>query len=146
MHDALEVAQAAADHAPKNAEAWALLGRVARFTGMPAASDLAFHRAAALTKRVPEPYRVQPDRFDQLVDQARESLSPDARRRLERTTIRVQALPDLEEVRAGTDPDTLMARARGPQDVLTLFQVNHENRAGTEEALRALITRSLSRA
>jgi hypothetical protein len=146
MHDALEVAQAACDRAPKNAEAWALLGRISRFTGMPAASDLAFRRAATLTKRQTQPYRVPPDRFDKLVSQAQERLSPDARRRLERAAIRVQALPSVDQVRAGMDPDALTARARVPQDVLTVFQVNHENRTGSEDTLRALITRSLSRA
>jgi hypothetical protein len=81
-----------------------------------------------------------------LVSQAQERLSPDARRRLERAAIRVQALPSVGQVRAGIDPDALTARARVPQDVLTVFQVNHENRAGSEDTLRALITRSLSRA
>jgi hypothetical protein len=146
MHDALEVAQAACDRAPKNAEAWALLGRISRYTGMPAASDLAFRRAATLAKRQTQPYRLPPDRFDKLVSQAQAKLSPDAGRRLERTAIRVQALPSVEQVRAGIDPDALTARARDPQDVLTVFQVNHENRAGSEDALRSLITRSLSRA
>ena len=146
MHDALEVAQAACDRAPKNPEAWALLGRISRFTGMPAASDLAFRRAATLAKRLTQPYRVPPDRFDQLVGQAQKGLSPDARRRLERTAIRVQALPSVDQVQAGMDPDSLTARTRQPQDVLTVFQVNHENRAGSEDALRALIIRSLSRA
>jgi len=146
MHDALEVAQAACDRAPKNAEAWSLLGRISRFTGMPAASDVAFRRAATLAKRKNQPYRVPPDRFDQLVGEAQRKLSPDARRRLERAAIRVQALPSVDQVRGGLDPDALTARTRQPQDVLTVFQVNHENRAGSEDALRALITRSLSRA
>jgi hypothetical protein len=146
MHDALEVAQAACDRSPKNAEAWALLGRISRFTGMPAASDLAFRRAATLAKRQTQPYRVPPDGFDKLLSQAQAKLSPDARRRLERTAIRVQALPSVDQVRSGIDPDALTVRARDPQDVLTVFQVNHENRAGSEDALRSLITRSLSRA
>jgi hypothetical protein len=146
MYDALEVAQAACDRSPKNAEAWALLGRITRFTDMPGASDLAFQRAATLTRRQPQPYRVPPDRFDQLVGQALGSLSPDARRRLERTTIRVQALPSIDQVRGGTDPDSLIARTRQPRDVLTVFQVNHENCSGSEDALRTLIARSLTRA
>ena len=146
MHDALEVAEAACDRAPKNADAWVLLGRISRFTGMPAASDLAFRKAATLAKRKTQPYRVPPDRFDQLIGQAQRKLSPDARRRLERTAVRVQALPSVDQVRAGVDPDALTARVRHPQDVLTVFQVNHENRAGSEDALRSLITRSLSRA
>ena len=39
MHDALEACQAACDRAPKDSEAWSLLGRISRHTGLPAASD-----------------------------------------------------------------------------------------------------------
>ncbi len=146
MHDALEAAQAGCDRAPKDPEAWWLLGRVARHTGLPAASDEAFRRANTLSRRHPIPHRVPRERFDELVAEARESLSPDARRRLERATVRVQPLPTAVQVTGGVDPDALTGRERQPADVLTVFQVNHENRCATETALRALIVRSLSRA
>jgi hypothetical protein len=146
MHDALEVAQAACDRAPKDAEAWWLLGRISRYTDMPAASDDAFRRANELNRHLALPYRVSAERFEELVAAARRALSPDARRRLEQASIRVQAMPNVEQVRAGVDPDALTLRERSPQDVLILFQVNHENRSASEEALRAVITRSLSRA
>ena len=120
MHDALEAAQAACDRAPKDAEAWWLLGRVSRHVGLAAASDDAFRRAAALTRSRPLPYRVSGQRF--------------------------QALPSVEDVREGVEPDALTMRSRGTQDVLTVFQVNHENRSGSEAALRTLVGRSLSRA
>lgn len=146
MHDALEAAQAACDRAPKDAEAWWLLGRVSRHTGMPAASDDAFRRAATLARRLSLPHRVSPARFQALVVEAERRLSGDARRRLAQAQIRVAALPSAEDVRAGTDPDALTLRRRDPEDSLTLFQVNHENRSRSENALLALIERSLSRA
>jgi hypothetical protein len=146
MHDALEAAQAACDRAPKDPEAWRLLARVSRHVGLTAASDDAFRRAAALTKGRPLPFRVTVDRFQELIREAREGLPPEARRRLESVTVRVQPFPAADEVRAGLDPDTLTAWRRHTQDVLTVFQVNHENRSGSEEALRTLIGRSLGRA
>lgn len=146
MHDALEAAQAACDRAPKDAEAWLLLARIARHTGLAAASDDAFRRAAALAPSRPAPHRVSSERFQELLQAARQSLSPDAQRRLEGVTLKIQALPRVEEVRAGLDPDALTARSQQGGAVLTLFQVNHENRSHSEDALRALIGRSLSRA
>lgn len=146
MHDALEAAQAACDRAPKDAEAWWLLGRVCRHNGLPSTSDEAFRRAAELNRRRPRPHRTSAERFVELVFAARSELSPDARRRLERTEVRVQPLPETASVRDGVDPDALSMRKREPRDVLTLFQSNHEHRCATEAALRALIVRTLSRA
>ncbi|HSR26707.1 MAG TPA: hypothetical protein VLW53_24370 [Candidatus Eisenbacteria bacterium] len=146
MHDALEAAQAACDRAPKDGEAWWLLGRISRHTGMPVASDDAFRRAAQLNDRLAIPHRVSGERFQALLEEARAALPEPARRRLEPTTIRAQPMPTAEQVRAGVDPDALTLRERAPEDVLVLFQVNHENRSGSEEALRALVSRSLTRA
>lgn len=146
MHDAFEAAQAACDRAPKDADAWWLLGRIGRHTGMPAASDDAFRRAVELNHSLPLPFRLSPERFHALLAEAREALSPEAARRLEHTTIRVQAIPTTDQVTAGIDPDALTLRERTPHDVLVLFQVNHENCSGSEEALRALVGRSVSRA
>lgn len=142
MHDALEVAQAACDRAPKDARAWALLARVSRHTGMPAASDDAFRRATELDHQVPLPRRLSAERFQELVAEARASLPAAARERLGRTSVRVQALPTPDQVRAGLDPDALVARPA--PDALVLFQVNHENRGGGEDALRALVSETLS--
>jgi hypothetical protein len=145
MHDALEAAQAACDRAPKNPEAWWLLGRVSRHTGLPAASDEAFRRAQELDGRAP-PHRVSGDRFRTLIEEARAALPGQVRRRLKPTVVRVQAIPSAEQVRSGVDPDALTMRERSPSDVLVLFQVNHENHSSSEEALRALVSRSLGRA
>jgi tetratricopeptide (TPR) repeat protein len=145
MHDALEAAQAACDRAPKDPEAWRLLARVSRHIGLTAASDDAFRRAAALAPGRPVPYRVSADRFAELLQEARNSLPAEGRRRLESVTIRIQALPSVDEIRAGLDPDALTLRKRQPVDLLTFFQVNHENRSDTENALRTLLARSLSR-
>src|ERR1700730_16038919 len=131
MHDALEAAQAACERAPKDPEAWRLLARVSRHVGLTAASDDAFRRAAALTRGRPMPFRVSQERFQELIHEAQASLSPEARRRLERATVRVQPIPAVEEVRSGLDPDALSTRRRQGQDVLTLYQVNHENRSAS---------------
>src|SRR5919108_3067592 len=101
MHDALEAAQAACDRAPKDPEAWRLLARVSRHVGLTAASDDAFRRAAALTRGRPLPFRVSADRFQQLLAESLEGLSPEARRRLASITVRVQPLPTVDEVRSG---------------------------------------------
>ncbi len=146
MHDALEAAQAACDRAPKDSEAWSLLGRISRHTGLPAASDEAFRRASQLDRRQALPHRVSSERFRALVDEAAAALPEDARRRLGPTAMRVQSMPTEEQVRGGIDPDALTLRERAPQDLLVLFQVNHENRSASEDALRALVARSLARA
>jgi hypothetical protein len=134
MHDALEVAQAACDRAPKDSEAWLLLGRISRHIGLPAASDDAFRRACQLDSRNALPHRVSADRFRALVQEA---AGPQA-------AVRVQAMPTAAQVRAGVDPDALTHRDPAARDVLVLFQVNHENRSASEDALRALIGRSLA--
>ena len=146
MHDALEAAQAACDRAPKDPEAWRLLARVSRHVGLTAASDDAFRRSAALTRGRPMPFRVSQDRFQELIQEALTGLPPEARRRLERTAVRVQPMPPVDEVRSGLDPDSLSARRRQGQDLLIVYQVNHENRSGSEQQLRTLIGRSLARA
>lgn len=146
LRDALEAAQAAAERAPKDAEAWWLLGLVARHSGLPQASDQAFARAAALSRRKALPVRVSPDTFRSLIEHARAELSPDATRRLAATEIAVAALPNEEEIRGGLKPDALTRRSRRPADVLTIYQVNAENRASDEAQLRALLAKTLSRA
>jgi hypothetical protein len=146
MHDALEAAQAACDRAPKDSEAWWLLARIGRHTGIPIASDEAFRRAAHLDPRLTLPHRVSAERFRELIDEARAALGPEPARRLEPTTIRAQPVPAADHVRSGVDPDALTLRERTTHDLLVLFQVNHENRCASEDALLALVSRSLSRA
>jgi hypothetical protein len=146
MHDALEVAQVACERKPKDAEAWWLLGCISRYTGMPAASDDAFRRASELSRKRPAPHRVSPESFRGIVERAREKLSIDAGRRLAGAEFRVEPLPSLEAIRAGTSPEAPVARRRKPQDVLTLFQVNLENRAGDEAELAKQVGRVLARA
>jgi hypothetical protein len=146
MHDALEVAQAACERQPKDAEAWWLLGCISRYTAMPAASDDAFRRASQLSRKRPAPVRVAPGRFRALVEASMAQLSKDARKRLELAQIRVEQLPSLAAIRAGTSPDAPAARQRQPDDVLTLFEVNLENRSGSEVDLIRLVGRTLARA
>ncbi|HEX6349495.1 MAG TPA: hypothetical protein VF160_08915 [Candidatus Dormibacteraeota bacterium] len=146
IHDALERAQSACEYAPRDAEAWWLLARVSRHAGLPQASDQAFRRASELSKRKPLPARVTAAEFSKLVERARASLSPDARRRLARTRIQLSALPEEAEIRAGVKPDALSHRARQPADVLTLYQVNLENRSANAAALQAAVVKALSKA
>lgn len=135
MHDALEAAQAACDRAPKDAEAWSLLGRIGRHAGLPAASDEAFIRAAQLDSRRPLPHRVSTERFRALVQEAAGAPAP---------AVRVQPMPTADQVRAGVDPDALTYREPSAPDVLVLFQVNLENGSAGEDALRAAIGRALA--
>jgi hypothetical protein len=146
MHDALEAAQAACEQRPKDADSWWLLGCISRYTGMPAASDDAFRRAEQLDRRRRQPIRLGGEAFGRLVEAARGRISGDARRRLVRTEIRIETLPAITDVRAGSSPDALSHRSRNPADVLVLYQVNHENRASDQSELLGVLVRTLSRA
>ncbi len=146
MHDALEVAQAACERKPHDAEAWWLLGCISRHTEMPAASEEAFRRAAQLSKRRPAPLRVGETAFQKLVDDALAGLSRDARKRLAATRVQIAQLPAAAAVRAGVSPDALVLRVRQPEDVLTLFQVNFENRSAAPGDLAKLVGRTLAKA
>ncbi|MDQ6692738.1 MAG: hypothetical protein M3Z13_08220 [Candidatus Dormibacteraeota bacterium] len=146
MHDALEVAQVACERKPRDAEAWWLLGCISRHNQMPAASDDAFRRAAQLSRRHPSPVRLDSASFRRVVDTALEALSGDARRRLSGTQVLVESLPDGVAVKSGASPDALALRRREPEDVLTLYQVNLENRSGGLDELSKLVGRTLARA
>jgi tetratricopeptide (TPR) repeat protein len=146
LRDALEAAQAAAERAPKDPEAWWLLALIARHAGLPQASDQAFARAAALSRRKSVPVRVSEAAFRALVDAARGALSPDAKRRLESTEVVIAHLPSEADIRSGVKPDAPSRRVRRPADVLTVYQDNLENRSATPDELGALVTKTLSRA
>jgi len=81
-----------------------------------------------------------------LVESAVSELTKDARLRLGKTQIRIESLPALDSVKAGTSPDAPSVRQRVPADVLTLYQVNLENRCGSETDLARLVGRTLARA
>lgn len=146
MHDALEVAQAACEKRPKDAEGWWLLGRINLYTDLPAASEDAFRRASLLNRRHRPPFRIGTAEFAQLLDGVRKEISPDAKRRLEGSEVRVEPLPSIEVVRSGIGPDSLCWRSRAPNDVLVIYQTNLENRSATQADLRGLLVRTLSRA
>jgi len=146
IHDSLEAAQAACERAPRDAEAWWLLACVSRHAGLPHASDQAFRRAADLSRRKPLPLRVSAADFEAIVETARRGLSPDARRRLAGTQLRLSELPSALDVRAGIKPDVVAHRTRHPADVLKLYQVDLENRSGSATALRAAVVKALSKA
>jgi len=146
LRHALEAAQAAAERAPKDAEAWWLLALIARHSGLPQASDHAFARAAELSRRKSIPVRVSEAEFRTLVEAAKGALSPDAKRRLEATSVVLARLPSEAEIKGAMKPDAVARRVRKPADVLTLYQDNLENRSATADNLRALISRTLARA
>jgi hypothetical protein len=136
LHDALEAAQAACDQRPKDAEAWWLLGCISRHTGLPQASEDAFRRASQISGRS-LPVRVTSDRFQQLVAEAQAGSGTAAQD--DQTKIRIEELPDEELVRSGVRPDALQHRGTEGTGVVTLYQVNLENRCTNEDALRDLI-------
>jgi tetratricopeptide (TPR) repeat protein len=147
VYDALEAAQAACERRPKDPEAWRLLAAISRHAGMPAASEDAFQRAAALSpRRYPLPYRVPPEQFSELVVTARGTLSKDAQRRLAGVDVVVESLPGSAAIEAGTALDAMSARVREPKPRLVLFQANHENRAADLQSLAKLVERTLARA
>ena len=146
MHDALEAAQIACERQPKDAEAWWLLGCVSRYTQMPAASETAFQRAAELSRKKVRPHRLSQPEFESMVQAVLGGLSPDALRRLKNARVEVDGLPSIESIRAGLPPDALSSRHREAGDRLTIYQINHENRAASESELRGLLARTLSRA
>ena len=145
-HQALELAQKAAENHARDAEAWWLLACISRHADLPGASDEAFKRAAALSKRKPEPIRVSAEEFVVICDEALASLSTDAKRRLGKAGVNIHALPTPQAVRAGTSPDALTTRTREPEDELTLYQANFESRCGSATELRKLVARTLARA
>ena len=146
IHDALEAAQVACERRPKDPEAWRLLGAVSRHAGMPATGEDAFQRAARLSRAHKVPHRVSAEDFDEMIAKARETLSPDARRRLEKLAVEVRDLPDADLIKSGVGPEDLSARLHEPAELLLLFQGNHENRSGDARALERLVARSLQRA
>lgn len=145
-HQALEVAQKAAENHARDAEAWWLLACISRHEGLPGASDEAFRRAAAISKKRPEPARIAKADFEAICTREIAALSADARRRLGAARLRIEVLPGLADIRAGVPPDALISRRRVPEDEVTLFQGNVENRCGTVTEIRKLVGRTLARA
>lgn len=146
VHDALEAAQSACEQRPKDADAWWLLGCVSRHAGLLQASDVAFARASRLAGDRPPPIRVDGGRFGRLLEEVRSALPGDLRERLGTVTVRVEAVPAEEMVESGVRPDALSTRARDPEELLVVYQVNIENRSADEQALRRLIEEVLRQA
>lgn len=125
---------------PDDADAWWMLGCVARHRAQTADSDRAFRRAAELLPRqMPPPHRVAVAVFESLVRRAREDIrrrGPDAGA----VEVTVQQLPSAEAVRAGLAPDARWSR---DGDRVTVYQVNHENVAGSDQRLLQLLTATL---
>jgi hypothetical protein len=138
---------------PLEAEAWWLMGAVARHLGKPAVSDDAFRRASELLpQQMPTPHRVSPETFAELVERAKESLRrPAASLRREHFAVfgnaaaaevvtRVASLPAGDLTESGLSPT---ARWSWSESDLVLYQVNHENAAGSDLSLVRLIAQSL---
>jgi len=167
---------------PNNAEAWWLLGCVARHAGLVGVSDDGFRRASKLQPlQMPMPHRVTAEHFQALVEEAKQTLddsattSPPITDRLNSIELRalqeeaqrihrdsaparrwgiivpgraaaarlateVVALPSLDAIRGGLSPG---ARWRHEAGKVILYQVNHENVAGSEQDLVPGLVRSL---
>jgi hypothetical protein len=138
---------------PLEAEAWWLLGAVTRHLDQTALSDDAFARASALLPRqMPLPHRVSPGDFGRLVERAKKALrAPPSSLRQEHFAIarnavaadvrtHIASLPAAELIEAGASPH---ARWTWSGEDLTLYQVNHENAAGSDRGLVRLIAQSL---
>lgn len=140
---------------PDDADAWWMLGCVARHRGLRAASDTAFRRAADLLPRqMPLPHRVTVRTFEALVGQAKEDIRRRARLSQERfgvvvdtgaadLDVVVQQLPAPPRVRAGLPPDARWSR---DGDRVLVYQANHENLAGSDQQLLTLLTATLQAA
>jgi tetratricopeptide (TPR) repeat protein len=137
---------------PDDADAWWMLGCVARHRGQTADSDRAFQRAAELLPRqMPPPHRVPVAVFEGLVRQAREDIRRGGQRGRERLGVEVdvgatelevgvQQLPSGEAVRGGLGPDARWSR---DGDRVVVYQVSHENLAGSDRQLLQLLTATL---
>jgi hypothetical protein len=177
----IAVREACAQH-PNNAEAWWLLGCVARHAGLVAVSDDGFRRASKLLPlQMPMPYRVTAEHFRALVEEAKRTFddtsttSPpitdglnsmelrvlqEEAQRIHRDSVsarrwgiivpgraaaarlatEVVALPSLDAIRGGLSPDS---RWRHEAGRVILYQVNHENVAGSDRDLVHVLVRSL---
>lgn len=138
MHDALEAAQAACEHSPRDPDAWALLARIARRCGLPASAEDAFQRAAALSPQHPVPVRMSAEQFDALV-QATLATLPDGLRSRLRGMVIEEVMPSLDLVTAGLDPDALTSLSEPNPGHLVLYRENFENAAGGLAAVAQLL-------
>jgi hypothetical protein len=99
---------------------------------MPAASDIAFERAAALSNDYHLPHRTARENFTRIVlDKAPEDAH-----------VHIEELPGVEAVREGVSPDALVRH--DPGSALVLYQANFENQAGSEQELESLVAQTLS--
>lgn len=128
-----------------DAASFHLLGRV-RLWLQRADADDAFARAADLDpEHYVRPYRVDPARFERMAAAALTRIPAEFHRFLDNTLIVTEPLPRLRAVRAGEDPDLLglyegaTALERGLPERIVLYQLNHENVAGSKEELAELI-------
>lgn len=179
---ALVAVREVCEQEPGNAEAWWMLGCIARHAGLIAVSDDGFRRASELLPlQRPMPHRVTVEHFRALVEEAKRVLDDSAAvspsmpergkheelRRLPEEAARilpdaaaarrwgiivpgraaaarqdtdVMPLPGPDIMRAGLSPD---ARWVHEGQRVILYQVNHENAAGSDRDLVHVIVRSL---
>lgn len=121
--------------------AFHLLGRIRIWLQRRNADDAFAHAASLDPDHYVRPYRVDPSRFERMAAAALNRIPGEFHRFLDNTLIVAEQLPRLAAVRAGEDPDLLglyegaTALERGLPERIVLYQVNHENIAGSKEEL-----------
>ena len=134
-----------------DAQAWSALGRCRVWLeDLPAARE-AFRRAAALEPEIHSvPVRIAAGEFDRIAAEVFASIPAGFRRLLDNAIVVAQPLPDLDDVEAGFDPDTLgvyegagALHAGDLPERIVLFQRNHENICGSLGELREEIRRTI---
>ena len=105
-------------------------------------AEAAFRRAAQCNpRRIPMPFRLRPESFDRIAEEALHSIPDGLRRLLDNTNLVARPLPAVELVReSGIEPDVLglwiqspaghggiTALGDGGLDAIELYQLNIEN-------------------
>jgi predicted Zn-dependent protease with MMP-like domain len=119
---------------PDEAHSWNALGKARIWLDEKDGARDAFRRAATLDpEHFVVPLRIAAFEFDRIAGEVWKQIPTAFKDRMENTIVAVEALPDVEDVEDGTDPDLLGlysgATALGddfPERIL-LFQRNHEN-------------------
>jgi len=141
--EAASAFDAAAQRDTGAAVAWHALGRCAVWQGDMRRAQSAFGRAATLDPdEYVTPVRIAAAEFDRIAAAALRDVPASFRAQLGNAFVVVEPLPDLDEVAAGFDPDTLGvyegATALDDEggERIVLYQRNHETVCGSLGALK----------
>lgn len=141
---ALESASRAVELAPELAEGHHAVALALTQLGRIEEADAAFARAAELAaESYFRPFRLAPDQFDEVVDEALAELPEEFQAYLDNVEMAIEDVPDLELVREGTEFDLLGLYQGGTiqsvdwdlPDRVVLYQRNLENISPDRETL-----------